>query len=158
MGIEYYKSLPQKRMSAGALFLNRENKVLLVKPTYKKHWDIPGGVIEQNESPLTACKREVIEELSLDVKIIRLLMVDYKESGQEYTESLAFIFFGGILLETDIKKIKLPPNELERYIFIKTDELPEYLNGNMTKRISLWKYYSKDCFNICRSWTYYFIY
>ena len=30
--VEYYNSLPRKRMSAGALFLNADGEVLLVKP------------------------------------------------------------------------------------------------------------------------------
>jgi 8-oxo-dGTP pyrophosphatase MutT (NUDIX family) len=35
----------------------------LLEPTYKEDWEIPGGIIEENESPREACKREVLEEL-----------------------------------------------------------------------------------------------
>ncbi|WP_230511641.1 NUDIX domain-containing protein [Salinispora arenicola] len=49
------------RVAAGALFLNNEGHVLLVHPSYKKHWDIPGGYVEPGESPRAACIREVEE-------------------------------------------------------------------------------------------------
>ena len=55
----YYESLPKKRMGAGCLFFNERNEVLLVKPTYKPGWEIPGGVVEDNESPKQCCQREV---------------------------------------------------------------------------------------------------
>jgi 8-oxo-dGTP pyrophosphatase MutT (NUDIX family) len=37
--------------------------VLLLEPTYKNDWEIPGGIIEDNESPKECCEREVFEEL-----------------------------------------------------------------------------------------------
>ena len=54
------------RVAAGALFLDAEGRVLLVHPTYKDTWDIPGGYVERGESPAAACRREVLEELGID--------------------------------------------------------------------------------------------
>ncbi|MCF3105616.1 NUDIX domain-containing protein [Streptomyces roseoverticillatus] len=48
-------------MAAGALFFNDKGHVLLVRPSYKPKWEIPGGYIEEGESPLAACRREVEE-------------------------------------------------------------------------------------------------
>ena len=44
---DYYKHLPKKRMGVGALFLSGKNDLLIVKPNYKDHWSIPGGVVEE---------------------------------------------------------------------------------------------------------------
>ena len=55
------------RVAAGALFSDESGRVLLVKPTYKKTWDIPGGYVEPGESPRAACIREIREELGLSV-------------------------------------------------------------------------------------------
>ena len=64
-------------MSAGALFEDEQERFLNVKPHYKDHWDLPGGVIELNESPFQGCKREIVEELSITMELIHLLCIDY---------------------------------------------------------------------------------
>ena len=38
-------------VAARALFLDGASRVLLVHPTYKDTWDIPGGYVERGESP-----------------------------------------------------------------------------------------------------------
>ena len=82
----YTKSLPKKRMSAGALFYNSDGKVLLVKPTYRDKWLIPGGIVEKDESPRQACEREIKEELSLIVSVSRILCIDYIPSSEKSIE------------------------------------------------------------------------
>ncbi|MCX4094848.1 NUDIX domain-containing protein [Nocardia sp. alder85J] len=51
--------------------------VLMVKPTYKEHWDIPGGYVERGESPRAACEREVHEELGISIDGLHLAAVDW---------------------------------------------------------------------------------
>jgi hypothetical protein len=41
-------------MAAGALFFDAADRILMVEPTYKDYWDIPGGYVETGESPLHA--------------------------------------------------------------------------------------------------------
>ncbi|MCW2930382.1 MAG: ADP-ribose pyrophosphatase, partial [Actinomycetia bacterium] len=60
---QYVASLARKRMAASALFRDEAGRVLLVEPTYKPVWDLPGGAVEAEESPHAACRREVREEL-----------------------------------------------------------------------------------------------
>jgi hypothetical protein len=38
-------------MAAGILFRDDRGRVLLVEPSYKPNWEIPGGVVEADESP-----------------------------------------------------------------------------------------------------------
>ena len=51
---EYTSSLPGKRMGAGVLFTDETGRLLLVEPTYKPTWEIPGGAMEADESPRDA--------------------------------------------------------------------------------------------------------
>ena len=135
MELKHYKSLPKKRMSAGAIIFNDNEKILIVKPTYKEHWHIPGGIIEEDESPLYACQRELDEELGLKIEIKSLLTIDYKPATQQYTESLNFIFYGGKIGRYKIKNIVIPQKELETYKFISKDQVSDYLSISMAKRI-----------------------
>ena len=83
MDVKYYKNLPKKRMGAGALILNQNDEILIVKPSYKDHWSVPGGVVEENESPRVACIRETKEEIGIDLKNIKFLCVDYNSNKNE---------------------------------------------------------------------------
>lgn len=94
---DYTYTLPGKRMAAGALFLNARQEILIVKPTYREDWLVPGGVIERDESPYRACLREIREELGLDLLLHRLLCIEYKLPHGASSESVQFIFYGGVL-------------------------------------------------------------
>lgn len=48
---KYYASLPAKQIGAGLVCRDAADLVLLVQPTYKPTWDLPGGVVEAAESP-----------------------------------------------------------------------------------------------------------
>jgi len=131
----WQKTLPRKRMSAGALFFNEVGDLLLVKPTYKSHWQIPGGVIEENESPRQGCIREVTEELGLDRAPARLLCVSYTAEGKDHTEALHFVFWGGALSVEEIEQIHLPPAELSEFRFFSTDDARKQLGRRAGRRL-----------------------
>ncbi len=131
---DFYTSLPRKRMSAGAIFLDDNGRILLVEPTYKPVWEIPGGVIEKNESPLEACIREVEEEIGLQKRPLRLWCVDYIKADDHRTESIVFIFDGGHLTPEETARITLPADELRSYRFCTLAEAQARLNPRLGKR------------------------
>lgn len=114
--------LPRKRVAAGALFLNQAGQILLVNPTYKPPWEIPGGMVEENEAPLTACRREILEEIGLTIAPGRLLSVGYLHSHHNRGDAIRFIFWGGKLDSTQIAEIQLQASELSEYRFVTLDE------------------------------------
>lgn len=54
----------------GKILLNREIKTGNIESPF---FMIPGGQVEDGESPRDACKREVAEELGIDIEIVRPL-------------------------------------------------------------------------------------
>ena len=131
----WYESLPKKRMGAGALFLNEAGRLLLVNPTYKPQWEIPGGLVELNESPRTACIREVKEEIGLDVAPERILCLDYLHASEEKTEGIMFIFWGGVLTDSLIGSIRLPETELSEFRFVSIAEAAQLVTPQMCNRL-----------------------
>lgn len=131
----YQKSLPRKRISAGCLLYDAQGRVLLVDPTYKKYWEIPGGTVEAGESPREACVREVKEELGLDISPARLLCVDYSGETKTRTESLNFIFDGGQLSDDDIARMVLPKGELRAYQFVSPTDAYDLLTRRLRRRV-----------------------
>lgn len=125
---EYYRNLPKKRMGVGVLIFNNKEEVLIVKTSYKDHWSMVGGVVDENESPRSACKREVKEEIGIDLKEVKFLSIDYRPDYKNRGESLQFIFAGGILNDEEIKNMKLDGKEIINYKFVKFDEALQLLS------------------------------
>jgi 8-oxo-dGTP pyrophosphatase MutT (NUDIX family) len=100
-------------MAVGALFRDAHGRVLIVQPTYRPEWLIPGGALERDDSPRDACIREVNEELGLTVAIDRILCIDYRPADGAKSECVHFIFDGGVLHNAQIAAITLPPDELQ---------------------------------------------
>lgn len=138
---EHYASLPMKIIGSGALFFDAAGRVLIVEPSYKDHWEIPGGVVEGNEPPLAAARREVLEEIGLDRELGRLLVVDWSPPrGRRPIDIMAFVFDGGELSADEIAKIELQVDELRGYRFCRVDgavnETAGLLPPILTKRVA----------------------
>jgi ADP-ribose pyrophosphatase YjhB (NUDIX family) len=133
---EYLASLPKKIMGAGCLFFDSDRKILVVKPVYKNTWNLPGGVVEANESPQHACIREVREEIGIEIKPERLLCIDYTSKNKEAIESLQFIFFGGILAPEKISEIEIATDEISAYQFFPPKQALTLVSQTLARRIT----------------------
>jgi 8-oxo-dGTP pyrophosphatase MutT (NUDIX family) len=110
-------------MGASAVLLRDERaRILLVKPLYRDTWQLPGGIIERDESPRDAAQRETLEEIGLVIRPGRLLCVDYKAATVERPSCIQFVFDGGIASEEQLTSVVLEPNELALWRMVGTDE------------------------------------
>lgn len=131
----FQKTLPKKRISAGCLFFDHKGRLLVINPTYKDTWEIPGGVVEKNESPREAAIRETYEELGLFCQPDRLLCIDFSDENETRTESLQFIFLGPEFTAEMIAAIQLPREELSEYRFLKPKKAIKLLNKKLRRRV-----------------------
>ncbi|MDG4789308.1 NUDIX hydrolase [Micromonospora sp. WMMD1102] len=122
------------RVAAGALFFDDEGRVLLVKPYYKDHWDIPGGYVEPGESPRAACIREVREELGLTIDLGPMLVVDWAPAPNE-GDKILFVFDARQLGNNDQRRITFPDGELIEWRFIALENVNEYAPARLARRI-----------------------
>jgi 8-oxo-dGTP diphosphatase len=133
---QYVASLARKRMAATAFFRDDQGWVLLVNPVYKETWELPGGAVEAEESPHAACRREVAEELGLDRPPGPVLAVDWVPSRPELPEGLIIVYDGGVLSETEIKKIVLADGELSGFAFVSRGEVAGLVTPLLARRVS----------------------
>ena len=59
-------------MGAGAMIVNLENEVLLVRKSSKKTWSFPAGLLSVGEDLSSALNREIKEELGLDAMYFKM--------------------------------------------------------------------------------------
>ncbi|CAO5162807.1 hypothetical protein FAIPA1_220015 [Frankia sp. AiPs1] len=125
--------------AAGALFFDEAERVLLVEPSYKPGWDIPGGFVEPGESPYAACMREVEEELGITPPIGELLAVDWAprpRDGWLEGEMLLFVFDGGLLPDDWRARIRLDMDELVNFAFVPLGEVDGLLPPLHARRVT----------------------
>ncbi|MFE5479732.1 NUDIX domain-containing protein [Nocardia sp. NPDC056541] len=133
---EAIAALPRKRMGAGMLFVDEQDRVLLVEPTYKQHWEIPGGVVETGESPRAAACREVAEELGLHVSPGRLLVVDWVPPGLYPDDGLMLIYDGGSLSVEQTSAITVQAEEIRSWRWCDQAETTSRLVPVMARRVA----------------------
>ncbi|MBI2051810.1 NUDIX domain-containing protein [Candidatus Roizmanbacteria bacterium] len=109
------------RPTNGVIFENNKGEVLLVRrkfPPKKGYWDLPGGFVDIGETMEDALRREVKEELGIDVKKFAYLTSRYDRylyKGQNYY-TLGFVFVAKIpnqilKLADDVSEAKFFPKD-----------------------------------------------
>ncbi|MEV7596700.1 NUDIX hydrolase [Kitasatospora sp. NPDC089797] len=129
-----HEVVAQPRTAAGVLFFDEDDRVLLVKPTYKPGWEIPGGYLRAGETPSEGAAREVKEELGITPPIGRLLVADWAPHPIE-GDKLLFVFDGGVLPGDELDNITVDQVEIGEYAFHAADQLDALLIPRLARRV-----------------------
>ncbi|RSM80520.1 NUDIX hydrolase [Amycolatopsis sp. WAC 01375] len=134
---DYVRSLNRKRMSAGVLYRDENDRVLIVEPSYKEHWDIPGGACDEGEPPWRTAAREVREELGTDDrKPGDLIVIDYISADDRMPEGLAFIFDGGLISDDDVAQLDITDPEIVSVNLMPLDAAAPKLKPILARRVA----------------------
>lgn len=128
--------MAQPRVAAGALILDAAGRVLMLRPTYKKHWDIPGGYVEPGESPYAACVREVGEELGVTPHIGPMLVIDWAPAEYE-GDKIIYVFDGGSLSDDDLRRIVLENGEITELRYVDGQGLDDLASPRLARRVRM---------------------
>lgn len=128
--------LPRVPASAGGLIADGTGGLLILKPTYKRGWTIPGGQMEADgESPWDACRREVLEETGLVVDHAELACVDFLRPRPSRPGGLRFVFDCGVLDPDRAGPIVLPEEEIADHRWATPAEALGMLSGPVGRRV-----------------------
>ena len=108
------------------------DKYLLIKRTPIKrgkpnslpeYWDIPGGMVEEGETPIIAAIRETKEEVNLDVEVKQIIHEDSNFDKGKNTMFTRLVYICTLKNTTDYT-IQLDPEEHSEYRLISSlDEM-----------------------------------
>ncbi|MGD0944004.1 MAG: NUDIX hydrolase [Acidimicrobiales bacterium] len=128
--------VPRIPASAGALIFDPSGRLLVLKPTYKSGWTIPGGQVEADgETPWEACRREAREESGVEVDTGRLVCVDFLRPREDRPGGMRFLFDCGVLDVEQLGRVEVQPGEIAEYRFVLVDEALELLSGPLRRRV-----------------------
>ena len=140
--------LPALPVSAGALIWDQAGRLLILRPTYKTGWTIPGGVMEADgETPWDACRREVREECGLEVRDGRLACVDFRPgrpagpgrpghpARPERIGGIRFLFDCGPADDVALAAITVQPEEVAEYRLVPLDDALTLLRPPIRRRV-----------------------
>jgi 8-oxo-dGTP diphosphatase len=129
-------AIPTIPASAGALIGDGAGRILILEPTYKSGWTVPGGQIEADgESPWDGCRREVLEETGLTVHTGQLVCVDFLRPRPGRPGGLRFLFDCGSIGPDGQQDIVLQSEEIRSHRWAGPDEAGRLLSGPVGRRV-----------------------
>lgn len=92
---------PKVRLGARGIVIREDGKIAVFNKANKNEYKLPGGGIEENESPEIAFTREVLEETGCEVEVIKTLgtIEEYKTLGD--FKQISYVFVGKVLKDTN---------------------------------------------------------
>lgn len=104
--------------TVGALILNRQGQVLLAKSSkWQNRFTLPGGHIELGETVEDALKREIKEEVGLEIKNIRFLQFQEAIYSPEFIYRKHFVFLD-FLCEAKTDRVQIDNKEIQDFLWV----------------------------------------
>jgi 8-oxo-dGTP diphosphatase len=111
---------PRFAVTTGAVITDRSGRVLLLKHRFRpgSGWGVPGGFLEKGEQPEDALRRELREEVGLEIENIRLLTARAVKNAKQ----IEIIFYCQAIGDTEALNF-----EIQKAAWFLPDELPPEL-------------------------------
>ena len=117
------------QLGAFCIISDHSGHVLLSHRRDLDLWNLPGGGVEQDETPWDAAIREVREETGLEVEVERLVGIYSKPGRNGITLCFECIITGGSLQVSD---------EADEHRYFALKNLPQRLSPNQREYVRDW--------------------
>ncbi|MEV0410640.1 NUDIX hydrolase [Streptomyces sp. NPDC050448] len=131
----YYAARPSPLVAATGIVLDSDGRVLVLTPSYKEDLELPGGTVEDTETPEEGLARELKEELDLSVPVGRLLAVDSRRPGSLGRSLVAHVHLVGPLSPEQAAAISFADGEVAAARWLPPDEAYAALPARIAPRL-----------------------
>ncbi|KFN41936.1 NUDIX domain-containing protein [Arenimonas metalli] len=128
-------SFARKRCSVGALIHDSQGRLLILRPSYRPEWLLPGGVVEEGESPGEALVRELHEEIGLATTVLGLACVDYVPACERFSEAMHFLFHCNALDDATARALRPDGSEIVELLFADHETCDTLLAPTIARRL-----------------------
>jgi 8-oxo-dGTP diphosphatase len=105
-----------------AVIKNRDNKILICQRKPDSHnglkWEFPGGKLEEQETPEQCLRREIKEELDVDIEVGEI----FKVVKQDYSDRVILL----LAYECNYISGELKTIDCNDYKWVKKSEIKKY--------------------------------
>jgi 8-oxo-dGTP pyrophosphatase MutT (NUDIX family) len=110
---------PNFTAGVATLLVRDSGEVLFLRFTYRKGWGLPGGMVNRNEQPEVTARREVREELGIDVDVPPPYRVEALADKQTVT-----FFTLARVSEAHVSAMRVDPVEIAAIEWFLIDNAP----------------------------------
>lgn len=129
--------MPLKRLISHVVMTDPAGRILLCKTTFKKDWELPGGIVEPGESPVLAASREVAEEIGLSLQIGRLLAMDWLPPYLGWSDAIELLYDGGEHPADLPDRLEYDVREIVHAAWFDVNALPDVVSPLNARRLPL---------------------
>ncbi|WP_078622254.1 NUDIX hydrolase [Streptomyces sp. NRRL S-244] len=131
----YYAARPSPLVAATAIVLDSAGRVLVLAPPHRAEAELPGGTVEDTETPEEALARELEAELGLSAPVGRLLAVDSRRPGSLGRSLIAHVHLVGPLSPKQAGRLSLPDGEASAARWLAPEEAYAVLPARLAPRL-----------------------
>ncbi|MCX5381504.1 NUDIX hydrolase [Streptomyces sp. NBC_00091] len=131
----YYAAQPAPLVAATGIVLDPQGRVLVLTTSYKDDLELPGGTVEDTETPEEGLARELKEELDLSVPVGRLLAVDCCPPGALGRSIVVHVHLVGPLSTAGVEGISFADGEVSDARWLGPEEAAEQLPARLAPRL-----------------------
>ena len=124
-------------MSSGAVALTTaDDRVVVVKASYKRYWSFPGGIIDEGETPRQAAAREVWEEVGIRIESEDLAFRLVANRVSDIAQTYQFVF-EAMASDEDFAAIRLDEREITEFAVVTRQQIIDS-DRNYSQSVRLW--------------------
>lgn len=127
----------KRASSANVIIEDKRGRLLVLKAHYKPYWSLPGGFIDEGDTPREAAIREVQEEIGIELDAQNLEFAAFVDRISEVADTYLFVFRVIDPVGSDIK-LTLQPDEIAEYDWVTRADILNKTRGHYNTAVKNW--------------------